>query len=106
MKNIYTLKKMNETYFEKTYTDNRLKQFKTKNIKNLSTRQIEIHEILNITSENSIDAIKKSNNINRNVRINDEIRNKIVRNIAENLNADSQIFENNIINDNLLNSKI
>ena len=61
--------------------------------------------MLNIASENSIDAIKKSNIINKDVRIDNEVRSKISRNIAESLNADSQIFENGIINDNLSNSK-
>ena len=67
MKDIYILKEMNETRFEKTYADNRLKRFKTKNIEDSSTRQIEIYEMLNITSENSIDAMKKSNNVNKDV---------------------------------------
>ena len=58
---------MNETRFEKIYADNRLKRFKIKNVKNSSTKQIEIHKMLNITSENSIDAIKKSNVINKNI---------------------------------------
>ena len=60
---------------------------------------------MNITSENSIDAMKKSNIINKNIRIDDEVRNEIVRNIVESSNADSQIFENDVTNDNLLNSK-
>ena len=59
----------------------------------------------NITFENSIDVIKKSNNVNKNIRVSDEIRNKIVRNIVKNSNTNNQIFENDIINDNLLNSK-
>ena len=61
--------------------------------------------MLNITSENSIDAMKKSNIINKNVRINEEVRNKTARNIIKNSNADSQIFENDVTNDNFLNSK-
>ena len=106
MKNIYILKEMNEIHFEKTYVDNRLKQFKIKNIENSSTKQTEIYKMLNITFENSIDAMKKSNIINKNVRINDEIRNKAARNTVENSNADDQIFKNLVTNDNLLNSKI
>ena len=82
-----------------------MKRFKIKNVENSSTKQIEIHKILNITSENSIDAMKKSNIVNRNVRIDNEIRNEAVRDIAENSNADSQIFKNDIIDNNLLNSK-
>ena len=62
--------------------------------------------MLNITSENSIDAMKKLNIVNKDVRIDDEVRNKIIRNIIESSNAGSQIFENNVTNDNLLNSKI
>ena len=58
-----------------------------------------------MTSENSIDAMKKSNIINKNVRIDDKVRNEIVQNIVESSNADNQIFENNVINNNLLNSK-
>ena len=58
--------------------------------------------MLNITSEDSIDAMKKLNIINRNVRIDDEVRNKTVRNIAENLNADSQIFRDNVIDDQFI----
>ena len=69
------------------------------------TRQIEIYEMLNITSENSIDAMKKSNNVNKDARIDDEIRSEAVRNIVESLNTDSQIFENDATDDNLLNSK-
>ena len=38
MKDIYILKEMNETRFERIYADNRLKQFKTKNVKSLLTR--------------------------------------------------------------------
>ena len=77
MKDIYILKEMNETRFEKTYADNRLKRFKIKNVKDSSTRQIEIHEILNVMFENSIDAMKKSNNVNRNARVDDEVRSEI-----------------------------
>ena len=73
MKDIYILKEINEIHLEKTYAENWLKRFKTKNVKNLLTKQIKIHEMLNITSENSIDAIKKSNNVNKDVRIDDEI---------------------------------
>ena len=89
MKNIYILKEMNETRLERTYADNRLKRFKTKNIKNLSTEQIKIYEMLNITSENSIDAMKKSNIVNKDVRINDEVRNEAARNIAESSDTNS-----------------
>ena len=78
MKDIYILKEMNETHLERTYADNRLKRFKTRNVKNLSTKQIEIHEMLNIAFENSIDVMKKSNIVNKNVRIDDEVRNEIV----------------------------
>ena len=67
---------MNETCLERIYAGNRLKRFKTKNIKDLLTKQIEIYEILNITSENSINAMKKSNIINKIVRISDEVRNE------------------------------
>ena len=88
MKDIYILKEMNEIRFEKTYADNRLKRFK-KNIENLSTKQIEIYKILIITFENSIDAMKKSNIVNKNVRIDNEIRIKIARNIVESLNANN-----------------
>ena len=106
MKNIYILKKMNETCLEKTYADNRLKRFKTKNVKDSLTKRIEIYKMLNITPENSIDAIKKSNIVNKDVRVDDKIQNEIVRDIAESSDADSQIFENDVTNDNLSNSKI
>ena len=106
MKDIYILKEMNETRLERTYADNRLKQFKTKNIKDLSTKQIEIHEMLNITFENSINAMKKSNIVNKDFRIDNKIRNEIVQNTVENSDADSQIFENDVTNNNLLYSKI
>ena len=105
MKNIYILKKMNEIRVERIYADNRLKWFKPKDVKNLSTKQIEIHKILNVTFENLLDGMKKSDIINKNVRINDEVRSEVARNITESLNADDQVFENNITNDNLLNSK-
>ena len=64
---------MNETRLKRTYADNRLKQFKIKNVKNSLMKQTKIHEMLNITFENSIDAMKKSNIVNKNVRIDDEI---------------------------------
>ena len=73
MKNIYILKKINGTRLKRTYADNRLKRFKIRNVKNLSTKQIEIYEMLNITPENSIGAMKKSNIINRDVRIDNEV---------------------------------
>ena len=96
---------MNEIRLERTYANNRLKWFKIKDVENSSTKQTETYEMLNITSENSIDAIKKSNINNKNVRVDDEIQNEIVRNITENSNADNQIFENDITDDNLSNSK-
>ena len=96
---------MNGTRLERIYADNQLKRFKTKDVENLSTRQTEIHEMLNITSENSIDAMKKSNNVNKNAQIDNEVRSEAARDTAESSNADSQIFENDIINDNLSNSK-
>ena len=97
---------MNETRFEKIYADNWLKRFKTKNVEDSSTRQIEIYEMLNITSENSIDGMKKSNIMNKDIRIDDKVRNKIAWNIVESSNADSRIFENDITDNNLSNSKI
>ena len=106
MKDIYILKEMNETRLERTYANNRLKRFKIKNVENSSTKQIEIYEMLNITFENSINAMKKSNNINKNARIDDEVRSEIVRNIAESSNTNNQIFEDDATNDNLSNSKI
>ena len=60
---------------------------------------------MNITFENSIDAMKKSNIINKNIRINDKVRSEIARNITESLYTDGQIFENNTTNNNLSNSK-
>ena len=67
LKEIYILKEINETRFKRVYASNRLKRFKRKNIENLSTKQIKIREILNITSKNSIDAMKNSNIVNRNI---------------------------------------
>ena len=96
---------MNGTYLERTYADNRLKRFKTKNVKNSSTKQIEIHEMLNIAPEDIIDAMKKSNNVNKDARIGDEIQNEVVRNTVESSDANSQIFEDDVINNNLSNSK-
>ena len=61
--------------------------------------------MLNITSENSIDAMKKSNIVNKDIWVDNEIRNEIARNIVESLNKNSQIFEDDAINNNLLNSK-
>ena len=106
MKNIYILKEMNETRLEKTYANNRLKRFKTRNAENSSTEQTEIYEMLNVTFENSIDAMKKSNNVNRDVQIDDEIRNEIARDIAESSDINSQIFKDDVTDDNLSNSKI
>ena len=105
MKDIYTLKEMNEIRLEKTYADNRLKRFKTKNTENSLTKQTEIYKMLNIASENSIDAMKKSNIINKSVRIDNEIRNEAARNTAESSNVNNQIFEDDATNDKLLNSK-
>ena len=96
---------MNETRLKRTYANNRLKWFKIKNVEDSLTKQTEIYKMLNIMSENSIDAMKKSNIVNKDVRINDEIRNETVRNIVESSDADSQIFEDDVTNDNLLNSK-
>ena len=67
MKDIYILKEMNEICFKRTYADNRLKRFKTKNVKDLSTKQIEIYKMRNIMFRNSSDAIIKSNINNKNV---------------------------------------
>ena len=89
IKDIYILKKMNEICLERIHANNQLKRFKRKNAKNLSIRQTEIHEMLNITSENSIDAMKKSNIINKDVRIDNKIRNETVRDIAESSNANN-----------------
>ena len=105
IKDIYILKKMNETRLEKVYADNRLNQFKTRNVENSSTKQIEIYKILNITPKNSIDVMNKSNIINKNVRVDDKIQNKMIWNAVKSSDADSQIFRNDITNDNLLNLK-
>ena len=105
MKDIYILKEMNETRLERTYADNRLKRFKTRNVENSSTEQIEIHEMLNVAPENSINAMKKSNNVNKDAQIDDEVRNEAARNIAESSNIDSQVFGDNVTDGNLSNSK-
>ena len=105
MKDIYILKEMNETRLEKTYANNRLKRFKTRNVEDSSTKQFKTYEILNITSENSIDAIKKLNIVNKDVQIDNEVWSKIARDIAESSNANNQIFEDDVTNNNLLNSK-
>ena len=39
--------------------------------------------MLNIALENSIDAIQKSNIVNKNARINDKVRNKVARDFVE-----------------------
>ena len=96
---------MNETRFERTYADNRLKRFKIKDTEDSSTKQIKAREMLNITFENSTDVMKKSNIVNRNVRIIDEIRDEAARNIIESLNEKDQIFKNIIADGNLLNSE-
>ena len=106
MKDTYILKKINEIRFERTYANNRLRQFKTKNAENLLMKQIEIHKMLNTTSENSINAMKKWNIINKDIRVDDEVRNKVVRNIVGNPDANNQISENDITDNNLSNSKI
>ena len=64
---------MNEIRFKRTYAENRLKRFKIRNVKNSSTKQIEIHKMLNITSQNSINAMKKSNIINKNILVDDKV---------------------------------
>ena len=91
IKDIYILKEINEIHLERIYANNRLKRFKTRNVENLSTKQIKIHKMLNITFENLIDAMKKSNIVNKDVRIDDEIRNEVARNIVENSDAGNQI---------------
>ena len=98
-------KKMNEIRSKRIYADNRLKRFKIKNVKNLSTKQTEIHKMLNIASKDSIDAMKKSNIIYKNVWIDNEVWNKAVWNTTKSSNASSHIFENDVTDDNLLNSK-
>ena len=50
--------------------------------------------------------MKKSNNVNKDARIDDEVRNKTARNIAESSDTDNQIFENDVTDDNLSNSEI
>ena len=62
--------------------------------------------MLNITSENSIDTMKKLNIVNKNIRVDDKIRSEVARNTAESSDINSQIFENDITNNNLSNSKI
>ena len=62
--------------------------------------------MLNVALEDSINAMKKSNNVNKNVRIDDEVRSEAARNIAESSDTDSQIFEDDATDDNLSNSKI
>ena len=106
MKDIYILKEMNETRLKRTYVNNQLKRFKIRNVENSSTKQTEIYKMLNITFENSIDAMKKSSIINENVRIDDKVWNEITQDIVESSNANNQIFENDITDDNLLNLKI
>ena len=96
---------MNDTRLERTYANNRLKRFKTRNMKDLSTRQAETRKMINIASENSADAMKKSNVVNRNVRIIDEPRSEAARNIDEDSSADDQVVEDITADDNLLNSK-
>ena len=105
MKDIYTLKEMNGTRLERTYADNRLKRFKTKNVEDSSTKQTEIHEMLNVASENSIDAMKKSNNVNKDARVDDEVRSEAARNIVESSDTNSQVFEDDVTDNNLSNSK-
>ena len=96
---------MNETRLKRIYANNRLKRFKTKNVEDSLTEQTEIYKMLNVASENSIDAMKKSNNVNKNVRIDDEVRNETARNIVESSDTNNQIFENDVTNDNLSNLK-
>ena len=61
--------------------------------------------MLNITSENSIDAMKKLNIINKNVRIDNKIRKEVARNTVKSSDASNQIFENDVTNNNSSNSK-
>ena len=69
---------MNRTRLERIYADNRLKRFKIKNTENSLTKQIKIYEMLNIASENSINAMKKTNIVNENIRISNEVRSEAV----------------------------
>ena len=55
-----------------------MKRFEIKDAEDSSTKQTEIYEMLNIIFEDSIDAMKKSNIINKDIRINDEIQNETV----------------------------
>ena len=105
IKKIYILKEMNKTRLERTYANNRLKQFKIRNTEDSSTKQIEIRKILNITSENSTDKMKKLNIINKDVRVTEETRSEAARNTAKNLNEDDQIFRNMTADNDLSNSK-
>ena len=67
MQDIYILKEMNETCLKRTYVNNQLKRFKIRNVENLSTKQIEIHKMLNIMLENSVDTMKNSNIVNKDI---------------------------------------
>ena len=57
--------------------------------------------MLNITSESSINAMKKSNIVNKDVQVDDEIRNETARDTVKSSNANSQIFKNDVTDDNL-----
>ena len=61
--------------------------------------------MLNIASENSIDAMKKSNIVNKDVQVDDEVRSEVARNIVESSDASRQVFENDATDNNLSNSK-
>ena len=70
MKNVYILKEMNETRLRKIYANNKLKQFKIRNMKDLSTKQTKIHKMLNnAIFENLIKTIKIISMINENIKI-------------------------------------
>ena len=64
---------MNKIRLERIYANNRLKRVKTKNVEDSLTKQIEIYKMQNIKFENLIDAMKKSNIVNKDIRINDKI---------------------------------
>ena len=82
MKDTYFLKEINKTRIKRIYADNELKQFKTRNAEDSSTKhwQIAIYEMLNIWFKNSINAMKNSNTVNKDIRITNEVWNEIVWN--------------------------
>ena len=116
IKKIYVLKKMNEVRLNETYIENRLKCFKiwkmraenaekekidlTKSLKNIKEFE-EIIEIAEKNFEKNFEIKKENFNQIEKLRKDRWVAHDDLKNIAELIDDENEIFENNIMNINL-----